>query len=135
MVMNPPCVIVGRDVTLYTIQGFGENCDPTAQGSPITLLGRWKTVPFENEFNWEDTTPSSARWVTRRITTIDWRAVLEDQIQSNGSLLMYDMAGSNDLVQIIFSEITGGGVYKMTGGIARVSTRGERGEFTETLGV
>jgi len=133
MAMNPPCVLVGRDVALYTFQAYGPDCNAAANGTLIALRGRWKTVTMELELNWADVTASSSIWTTRRLLGLDWRATLENQIQSNGSIFFYDGVMNNALVQIVFQEQTSGAIFKMTGGIARTGYRAERGEFTETL--
>jgi len=128
-----PCVIVGRDVFLYTATGYGHECSPTADTlGALELISRWRTAQFEWDFNWAETTSSSNPYVTRRRTTIDFRATLEGLVTMVGSSFMILTEGNN-VVKVVFQEANSGNVFTMFAGIVRGSYRAQRDQFEDTL--
>ena len=128
-----PCVIVGRDVFLYTAQGYGNECNPTPSTSTYDLLSRWRTAQFEWNYNWAETTSSSAIFVTRRLTTLDFRSTLEGLITMVGSPFLGGLSEVNNIVKIVFQEATDGSIITLTAGIVRASYRAQRDQFEDTL--
>ena len=114
-------VLVGKDVTAYTVYGAGDD-SVSASFSPSTsynLVGRWKDIKVSLDATWTKVTSSDGLWAEKRLTELDWRATLNNIVRSNGSSGLA-LAKEFDYIQVSF--VGGdGGTITLKGGISQGS--------------
>jgi hypothetical protein len=131
-------VLVGRDATVFTVQGAGVDTQGSgvahSPGVQYNYIGKWKSIEVEIQNDIEEVTPSSGELKEKRRTTWDWNATLEGQVRQDGSLFLL-LGKAHDYVIVRFTEASTGAQIVMYGGIDRSRYRGDKGERQETLAI